>query len=184
MNAMRDGVKGWLIAGLLLGTAVYALAEDITLTTYYPSPRGVYDELRTSGDVKIGDSSSLEVEQAALSEVGEELQALLGREDVEREIVAPGQEVAVFCDQGLSAGPFGVGGNERVGRFEAFPFILGPWLKGDKGVFIDGGQRMDEADAFPKLLRRQVDSDFFHDGPADADRVGGTLCCELRQQGA
>ena len=32
----------------------YALAEEITLTTYYPSPRGVYQELRTSGNVQIG----------------------------------------------------------------------------------------------------------------------------------
>ena len=49
--------------------------------------------------------------------------------------------MAVFCDQGLSAGPFGVGGNERVGRLEAFPFILGPQLKGDKRIFVHGDQR-------------------------------------------
>ena len=29
-------------------------AGEITLTTYYPSPRGVYQELRTSGNVQIG----------------------------------------------------------------------------------------------------------------------------------
>ncbi len=39
---------------VLLGTLVYALAEDLTLTTFYPSPRGVYKELRASGDVAIG----------------------------------------------------------------------------------------------------------------------------------
>ena len=39
---MDGSVKPWLVVGLLLGTAVYALAEDLTLTTYYPSPRGVY----------------------------------------------------------------------------------------------------------------------------------------------
>ena len=37
---MRDVLTRWLTLGLLLGTAVYALAEDITLTAYYPSPRG------------------------------------------------------------------------------------------------------------------------------------------------
>ncbi|MBI3324224.1 MAG: hypothetical protein HYZ92_02995 [Candidatus Omnitrophica bacterium] len=43
MTAKR---QGWMVAVLLLGTAAYALAEEITLTTYYPSPRGVYDQLR------------------------------------------------------------------------------------------------------------------------------------------
>ena len=47
-------LKGWVVPGLLLGTMAYALAEEITLTTYYPSPRGVYDELRTAGNVQIG----------------------------------------------------------------------------------------------------------------------------------
>ena len=44
----------WML-GLLLLVASYAIAEDITLTTYYPSPRGVYDMLRTFRDVQIGD---------------------------------------------------------------------------------------------------------------------------------
>jgi len=51
---MRCSLKGWLVVGLLVGTMVYALAEDITLTTYYPSPRGVYQELRAAGNVHIG----------------------------------------------------------------------------------------------------------------------------------
>jgi len=38
----------WLVVLLLLGTLSYALAEDVTLTTYYPSPRGVYNELRAN----------------------------------------------------------------------------------------------------------------------------------------
>ncbi|MBI2885491.1 MAG: hypothetical protein HYY15_04905 [Candidatus Omnitrophica bacterium] len=49
------GVAG----GLLAGVVVYALAEDLILTTYYPSPRGVYQELRTSGDVTIGTTTPL-----------------------------------------------------------------------------------------------------------------------------
>lgn len=36
------------MAALLLGAAAYAIAEERTLTTYYPSPRGVYKELRTT----------------------------------------------------------------------------------------------------------------------------------------
>jgi len=36
-----------MVGILLLGSAVYAIAqENITMTTYYPSPRGVYDQLR------------------------------------------------------------------------------------------------------------------------------------------
>ncbi len=43
---MRTTLQGWLVVGLLLGTMAYAIAEEFTLTTYYPSPRGVYNELR------------------------------------------------------------------------------------------------------------------------------------------
>ena len=44
---MNGKFQGWVVVALLLGTAAYAIAqENITLTTYYPSPRGVYDELR------------------------------------------------------------------------------------------------------------------------------------------
>jgi len=45
-------ICSWVVVGSS------AFAEDLTLTTYYPSPRGVYEELRTSGDVKIGDASA------------------------------------------------------------------------------------------------------------------------------
>ncbi len=48
----------WLWLFVLMGVVAYALAEDLTLTTYYPSPRGVYKELRTSGDVAIGTTSA------------------------------------------------------------------------------------------------------------------------------
>jgi len=60
---MRTTLKGWTVLVLLLGTMTYSIAEEITLTTYYPSPRGVYQELRTTnntylaidgGDVGIG----------------------------------------------------------------------------------------------------------------------------------
>jgi len=54
---MHESLKRWLVVGLLMGTTVYALAEDITLTTYYPSPRGVYQELRTAGDMVVGSIS-------------------------------------------------------------------------------------------------------------------------------
>ena len=51
---MGTRLNGWMVVLLLGGTMAYAIAEELTLTTYYPSPRGVYQELRTSGDVAIG----------------------------------------------------------------------------------------------------------------------------------
>ncbi len=48
----------WLWLFVLMGVVAYALAEDLTLTTYYPSPRGVYKEVRTSGDVAIGTTAA------------------------------------------------------------------------------------------------------------------------------
>ena len=46
---MKRASERWLVLSVLLATTAYALAEDLTLTTYYPSPRGVYNELRTMG---------------------------------------------------------------------------------------------------------------------------------------
>jgi hypothetical protein len=41
---MRLRGMGWVVA-IGFGGAAAALAEDITVSTYYPSPRGVYEEL-------------------------------------------------------------------------------------------------------------------------------------------
>ena len=60
---MKGRPLGWIILTGCLGVGLYALAEDLTLTTYYPSPRGVYQELRASGNVAIG-------YQAGVSDVG------------------------------------------------------------------------------------------------------------------
>ena len=58
-SLVRRSPVRWLLIGLLLvASATYALAEELTLTTYYPSPRGVYDQLRTAGDVGIGEVNS------------------------------------------------------------------------------------------------------------------------------
>ena len=60
-------LNGWMVVLLLGGTMAYAIAEEITLTTYYPSPRGVYQELRTAGDMAIG---RLDAPSARLEIVG------------------------------------------------------------------------------------------------------------------
>ena len=47
-------LRGWMVPLILLGVVAYALAEDLTLTTYYPSPRGVYKELRVAQRLALG----------------------------------------------------------------------------------------------------------------------------------
>lgn len=48
--------QGWLVFAMLLGTMAYAIAEEVTLTTLYPSPRGMYAQLRVRDGVTIGRS--------------------------------------------------------------------------------------------------------------------------------
>ena len=47
-------ITRWCILALLIATSAYCIAEEITLTTYYPSPRGVYQELRATTSMVIG----------------------------------------------------------------------------------------------------------------------------------
>lgn len=77
-------LKTWLVVSVLVGTMAYAVAENITLTTYYPSPRGMYKELRTrdntylattGGNVGIGTTipvkkTDITYTSAASTEVG------------------------------------------------------------------------------------------------------------------
>ena len=74
----RSRITLWTTLGVLFALMAHAIAEDITLTTYYPSPRGVYQQLRTTdetllategGNVGIGTTSpvnQLDVEGAAV----------------------------------------------------------------------------------------------------------------------
>lgn len=48
------------VCGGLMGSAV---AEEVTLTTYYPSPRGVYKELRVQDDGAAPSAAALQVTQ-------------------------------------------------------------------------------------------------------------------------
>ena len=60
----------WILLGVLLLGGLIAQAEDITISTYYPSPRGVYDELRanvvTLMDKTTGQFYSLSVNEGRL----------------------------------------------------------------------------------------------------------------------
>ncbi|MBI4341265.1 MAG: hypothetical protein HY598_03190, partial [Candidatus Omnitrophica bacterium] len=53
---MQRSTERGLIVLLLCLTAVYAIAEEVTLTTYYPSPRGVYDQLRTMNQTTLAET--------------------------------------------------------------------------------------------------------------------------------
>ncbi|MBI2104705.1 MAG: hypothetical protein HYT90_03865 [Candidatus Omnitrophica bacterium] len=47
MNRIPAGRVGVLAAALLFGMVMAAVAEDITVATYYPSPQGVYERVQT-----------------------------------------------------------------------------------------------------------------------------------------
>ena len=48
MRGWHWGLLGGLIAGIIVGSHLTAYGEELKVTTYYPSPRGVYDELRAN----------------------------------------------------------------------------------------------------------------------------------------
>ena len=50
MTSVRAGAVALLV---MLSAPAAALAEDLTVTTYYPSPRGVYRELRTTDETHL-----------------------------------------------------------------------------------------------------------------------------------
>ncbi|MBI2885112.1 MAG: hypothetical protein HYY15_02950 [Candidatus Omnitrophica bacterium] len=64
----RQKLWKWGVPLALLGVTAYALAEDLTLTTYYPSPRGVYKDVRVTDRLAVGTTApTAQVEVVALS---------------------------------------------------------------------------------------------------------------------
>ncbi len=108
--------------GVGLMGALPAWAEDVTVTTYYPSPRGVYDELRTTGDVGVGLTGAT----AARLHVRQETAAEALR--VEDQLVGPDPTPWVidsFGNTGMAMVPSGVAKLEvmstggEIARFNA-----------------------------------------------------------------
>ena len=46
-------LAAWGAAGMVIGVGISAFAEQITLTTYYSSPREVFQELRTTNNANL-----------------------------------------------------------------------------------------------------------------------------------
>ncbi|MBI3011309.1 MAG: hypothetical protein HYY90_06170 [Candidatus Omnitrophica bacterium] len=62
---MVSHYRGWLLVALLLATAAYAVAEEISLVTYYPSPRGVYQVLKVGAGSTLSPPATLQVVKPA-----------------------------------------------------------------------------------------------------------------------
>ena len=100
-----------------------------------------------------------------------ELQALLGGDDFERQCRVPGQEMTVLRDECLSADPFGICRNKRIGFFETHRFISCTEFKGDEEVLINGGKGIYKSEEPLKFSRRQVRSDFLDNRTAQGHRM-------------
>ena len=61
LSAIREAIRTAVVRSggalvLLFAAVAYVIAEDITLTTYYPSPRGVYQTLRSTGQTTLAET--------------------------------------------------------------------------------------------------------------------------------
>jgi len=118
-----------LLCGLLLGVTASAVAEDIKVETYYPSPRGVYNELRTIGNTNLASQSGTVTVGSGPGSVVLGVQGsvqIVDGSEGDRKILssdasgvatweddgAPSGMIAMFAGGGCPAGwsPFGFGG--------------------------------------------------------------------------
>ena len=112
---MRSPIQTWMVVGLLLATTAYAIAEEMTLTTYYPSPRGVYRELRVG-------SGNAPSPTAMLQVIGDGSSALFRADDVMITaasnlgvgITGPSERLHVVGN-GIVTGNLNLGGNAAIG---------------------------------------------------------------------
>ena len=108
MNSLWHGSSlirriSWSLAlgSILLASFTPSLAEEITLTTYYPSPRGVYDELQANIYRDLGDPANRFLDPTATSQL-QDLTVfggitLAGRTIQQWEDVIPAGGVLVFA---------------------------------------------------------------------------------------
>jgi len=132
--------KGWLVVGLLLGTMVYAIAEELTLTTYYPSPRGVYSELRTTdntylaiegGNVGIGTTTP-----GAKLEVAGQVKITGGAPGTNKALTSDAAGLASWKTLAEMGGLTGSGTTNRLAKWTGAT-SLGNSLLSDNGSSVD-----------------------------------------------
>jgi hypothetical protein len=129
--------RGLMLGLLLVASGAYVIAEDITLTTYYPSPRGVYDQLRSMGQTLLAqqtDSVGIGTAVAPLSKLGVDGNASIGSGFVGRAAPADGLivEGTVGIGESIPLSKFGVSGNASVGG--AFAGVAAP----ANGLIVEG----------------------------------------------
>ena len=115
---MDAQLKAWLIVGSLFSGIVSVSAEEITIVTYYPSPRGVYEELRASGDVGIGaitaPGARLHVTQQGVADA-----VRVDDEAADGTPFVIDQDGNVGIKTGLPVTPLDVGGGIKIGNWAA-----------------------------------------------------------------
>lgn len=65
---MKERRIHWAVVVALLSVTAYAVADEVTLTTYYPSPRGVYDQLQAR-DYRDFDNPTTHVDPSGTSQL-------------------------------------------------------------------------------------------------------------------
>ena len=121
---MRADFTGWAVGLLLVGTMTYAIAEDLTMTTYYPSPRGIYKELHVQDNLAVG---QLQQPLARLYVVQAETQDALRVDD---EQVAGGDLSPFIIDRD---GKVGIGTTRPVTQLE----VRGGSIRATDGLIIE-----------------------------------------------
>ncbi len=95
-------------AALCAVVPAIAYAEDVTVTTYYPSPRGVYDQLETTGDTFLATGPGGQVEIGSRTAMGNPAEKL---KIVGAEAPAPGVPTTLVVDSGWSGAWVSLGSN-------------------------------------------------------------------------
>ncbi len=105
---MKQRMRAGLALLFIFGLGGISGAEDLTITTYYPSPRGVYDQLETTGDTFLATGPGGQVEIGSRTAMGNPAEKL---KIVGAEAPAPGVPTTLVVDSGWSGAWVSLGSN-------------------------------------------------------------------------
>jgi hypothetical protein len=127
--------KSWLAAAMMFGTAAYAIAEDLAVTSYYPSPRGMYNTVRTTGNTLLAQLGGRVGVGTAAPAVELEVNGTLRA----TRFIGPGMlpQGAIVMFQGGCPAGFALAG-DTVGRV-IYAGAYGAWGGGDTHFHTDPG---------------------------------------------